>query len=303
MTGMEHRQSDLEPVGLVGPGRMGLALAQRLKACGRKVIVYRRRNTSRTEQWISAGGAIADSISGLGDCPAVMLSLPTSDDVRSIAQSLLAVLRPGALILDASTIHPSAARECAMLAQRYGVTWLDTPVSGGPAGAANGTLAIMAGGSPDGFERARPLLADLGKTIANLGNSGAGLICKLANNLLLAVSALATCETLSLAAKAGLRPQATLGMWRAGSGYNKFMDARAQALAQFGAFEPAQFTVSMLLKDLRVAMDACAEIGFTPDSLRPTLEAFERAEAMGLGEHDFSAVLRVVEARAGVAVA
>lgn len=287
----------LQPVGLIGLGRMGMPLARRLKERGWKVIAYRRRNTPNVEQWVCEGGIVTDSLSDLRECSALILSLPDTSDVRSVAQTLLTMLHPGTLILDTSTIHPSGARELARLACQSGVTWLDAPISGGPVGAAEGTLTVMIGGSPDGFERAKPLLADIGMKIVYLGKSGAGLICKLANNALLAVSALATCEALVLAAKSDLDPSAALDALTASSGYNRFMDTRGHALARTGIFEPAQFTVSMLLKDLRIAADAFAEIGFTPEVLHLALAAYERAEAMGLGEQDFSSVLRVVESK------
>ena len=297
-----HQDRSLEPVGLIGLGRMGLPMAERLKATGREVHVYRRRDTPNIERWRGDGGALVDTIAGLADCRTVILSLPTTDDVRSVAWTLLDALQPGALILDTSTIHPAGARAFAALAQQRGLAWLDAPVSGGPAGAAAGTLAVMVGGAESDFARARPLLEDLGKTIVHFGDSGSGLVCKLANNTLLAVSAVATCEALVLVTQAGLDARRVLDVLSASSGYNKFMDTRGKVLAQTGTFGPAQFTVNMLLKDLRVALDACADIGFTPDTLRTALSAFERAVEAGLGEQDFSAILRVVEARAGVTI-
>lgn len=293
----------LEPIGLIGLGRMGMPMAQHLRDAGCQVLAYRRRDTPNARQWLGEGGAVADDFASLSGCRSVILSLPTTDDVRGVAARLLAVLRPGTLVLDTSTIHPSGAREFAALAQQHELAWLDAPVSGGPAGAQAGTLAVMVGGSRSDFDRARPLLNVMGRTVAYFGGSGSGLVCKLINNTLLALSALATCEALALVAKAGLDRPTALQVISAGSGYNRFMDTRGKVLVQRGAFEPAAFTVNMLLKDLRVASDACSEIGFTPSVLHTALVAFERTVAIGLGEEDFSSVLRVVEADAGVRVA
>jgi 3-hydroxyisobutyrate dehydrogenase-like beta-hydroxyacid dehydrogenase len=220
--------------------------------------------------------------------------------VRGMAQPLIGALEPGALIIDTSTIHPSGAREFAVQARGRGLGWLDAPVSGGPSGAAAGTLAVMVGGQRADFDRAMPLFEIIGKVIVHFGGSGCGLVNKLANNTLLALSAVATCEMLVLVAKAGLDRRTALDVISAGSGYNKFMDTRGKILAQHGIYEPPAFTVNMLLKDLRIALDACGEIGYTPTALRTALAAFERAAQLGLGEQDFSSVLRVAEADAGV---
>ena len=297
--------SELQPIGLIGLGRMGLPMAQHLKSEGCTVLVYRRRATPNVEQWIGAGEAVTDTIAGLRDCRSIILSLPRTEDVRGVAAQLFAALQPGRLILDTSTIHPSGAREFAAQARQYGLAWLDAPVSGGPAGAAAGTLAVMVGGWREDFDRAMPLLDVMGtrSAIAYFGEPGSGLVCKLVNNTLLALSAVATCEALALLAKAGLDRRTALGVLSAGSGYNRFMDTRGKTLAERGVFEPAAFTVNMLLKDLRVAQDASSEIGFTPGVLRTAVSAFERAAAMGLGEQDFSSVLRVAEADAGTNVA
>ncbi len=296
---MEGAINQLQPVGLIGLGHMGLPMAQRLKAAGWRVRVYRRRATPNMAQWIAEGGETVDALAVLRDCRSVILSLPATDGVRGVTQQLVDVLQPGALIIDTSTIHPSGAREFAALARERGLGWLDAPVSGGPSGAAAGTLAVMVGGQRADFDRAMPLFEVIGKTIVHFGDSGCGVINKLANNTLLAVSAVATCEMLVMVHKAGLDRRVALDVISAGSGYNKFMDTRGKILAQHGVYEPPAFTVNMLVKDLLTALDACAEIGFTPTVLRTALAAFERAVGLGLGEQDFSSVLRVAELDAG----
>ena len=236
---MEGAINDLQPVGLIGLGHMGLPMAQRLKAAGWRVRVYKRRETPNMAQWVAEGGETVDALAGLRDCRSVILSLPATDDVRGVAQQLVGVLQPGALIVDTSTIHPSGAREFAALARWRGLGWLDAPVSGGPSGAAAGTLAVMVGGQQADYDKAMPLFQVIGRTIVHFGDSGSGVMSKLANNTLLAVSAVATCEMLVMVAQSRAGPAHGAGRASARAAVTTSSWTRAaRILAQHGVYEP-----------------------------------------------------------------
>jgi len=197
-------------IGFIGLGNMGLPMAQNLMKAGHGVIGFDIEK-SAGERFGSAGGVAATAIDvACAGAEVVITMLPSGRDVRDVylAQGgVLASAPNGTLLIDCSTIDVESARAVAAAAAVNELAMVDAPVSGGVAGAQAGTLTFMVGGSEQALERARPVLAQMGKTIVHAGSSGTGQAAKICNNMILGVSMIAVSEAFLLAEKLGLDAQ------------------------------------------------------------------------------------------------
>lgn len=207
-----------------------------------------------------ASGAVACTSPAGVAAPLVLLSLPHAEAVGAVLSSLLPHMPAGAVIADTSTIEPAAARRFADMSNAAGVAYLDAPVSGGPAGAATGKLAMMVGGSAAALERARPSLLLLATRIVHVGESGAGQVAKLANNLLVATHLAAAAEALRMAARAGVPPEALLPVINAASGRSAATEVNWPRWIASGSFDSG-FTAGLMRKDVRLALALAGEVG------------------------------------------
>ena len=206
----------------------------------------------------AAGAAAAPAPSAVA-APLVLLSLPHAAAVEAVLGALLPHMPPGSVIADTSTLEPAAARRFADMADGAGVAYLDAPVSGGPAGAAAGNLAMMVGGSAQALERARPSLLLLAARIVHVGASGAGQVAKLANNLLVATHLAAAAEALRMAAAAGVPPEAILPVINAASGRSAATEVNWPRWIASGSFDSG-FTAGLMRKDVRLALALASEV-------------------------------------------
>ena len=245
-------------IGLVGLGQMGGAMLRRLRAEGQGVLGHDLDPALR--EVARAARAVACASPAGVAAPLVILSLPHARAVEVVLAALLPHLPPGALIADTSTIAPGAARRLADQANAAGIAYLDAPVSGGPAGAASGRLAMMVGGSAAALERARPTLCLLATRIVHVGESGAGQVAKLANNLLVATHLAAAAEALRLAARAGVPPEAILPVINAASGRSAATEVNWPRWISSGTFDSG-FTAGLMRKDVRLALALAEEVG------------------------------------------
>ncbi|WPB87724.1 NAD(P)-dependent oxidoreductase [Sediminicoccus rosea] len=245
-------------IGLVGLGQMGGAMLRRLRAEGQGVLGFDldpgRREAAR------AAGAIACATPAGVAAPLVILSLPHAGAVGAVLAALLPHLPPGAVIADTSTTEPGAAQGFAGQADAAGVAYLDAPVSGGPAGAASGQLAMMVGGSAAALARVRPSLLLLAARITHVGASGAGQVAKLANNLLVATHLAAAAEALRMADRAGVPPEAILPVINAASGRSAATEVNWPRWIASGSFDSG-FTAGLMRKDLRLALALAGQVG------------------------------------------
>lgn len=276
-------------VGFVGLGRMGHHMARHLVETGRRVVgvdpVPEARQAA-SEVGVEASDALAD----LAGAHVVLSSLPDSPQVEDVYLAdggLLAVLEPGTLCLDLSTIDVEVSRGIAAAASGAGIAFLDTPVSGTSVHAEAGTLAIMAGGDEDAVERARPYLEAFSTSVTHMGPSGAGLEMKLITNRLLTSHLVAIGEAISDMEEAGLDVRACLEVLRAGA-IPRLLDYKAPAMAARD-YSPL-FTVGLMHKDLGLA-----------DRRRPAgsvtavaAEVMAAAHAAGLGDRDIAAIMEVL---------
>lgn len=252
-------------IGLVGLGRMGAAMAARLGATGAEVAGFDldpgRGGLARLDQ---------------AAAPVVILSLPQEGAVAAVLEALLPVLPPQAVIADTSTISPLAARGMAAKAAAAGHAYLDAPVSGGPAGAAAGTLTLVCGGEAAALERARPALERIAARIVHVGASGAGQVAKLVNNLLVATHLVAAGEALRIGALAGVPPEALLPVINAASGRSAATEVNLPRWVLSGAFDSG-FSAGLMRKDVRLALDLARAVGAEPAASARAAAVWEAA--------------------------
>lgn len=245
-------------IGLVGLGQMGGAMLRRLRAEGQGVLGFDLDPDLRAVA--RAAGATACATPAGVAAPLVILSLPHAGAVEAVLAGLLPQMPQGSVIADTSTIEPGEARRFAGQADAAGVAYLDTPVSGGPAGAASGQLAMMVGGSAAALDRARPALLLLAARIVHVGGSGAGQVAKLANNLLVATHLAAAAEALRMADRAGVPPEAILPVINAASGRSAATEVNWPRWIASGSFDSG-FTAGLMRKDVRLALALAGQVG------------------------------------------
>ena len=291
-------------IGFIGLGIMGRPMARNLLKAGYPLIV-RDVVPEAVADLVAAGataGASAREVAAVADVLITML--PDSPDVEQVylgQDGAFEALRPGWLAIDMSSIAPSTSRVLAERAKAAGAETLDAPVSGGDKGAQAGTLSIMVGGSPEAFERGRPILETLGKTIVHVGPAGAGQVVKAANQVVVALVIGAVSEGLLLATKAGADPDRVVEILQGGLASTRVLEMRRENMLG-GHFEPG-FRVRLHLKDLRNALTLARETGVV---LPLTAEVEQQMQALriaGRGELDHSSLITMLEDLAGFRVA
>jgi len=277
--------------GWVGTGVMGLSMARRLLAAGAELAVT-TRTRERARPLIEAGARWAESPAALADGREViftMLGFPSEvEEVYRGAEGLLAACAartrrsgPPPLLIDTSTSSPALAARIAAQAAEHGVLALDAPVSGGDIGAREGTLSIMVGGDAEGFERARPFLAALGRTIELQGPPGAGQHTKMVNQILIATNMIGVCEGLLYARRAGLDPERVLRSVGGGAAGSWSVANLAPRILR-GDFAPG-FFVEHFIKDLGIALDEAHRLGLALPGLALAKQLYEAVRAQGHG--------------------
>jgi 3-hydroxyisobutyrate dehydrogenase len=222
---------------------------------------------------------------------AVVSCVSADADVLEVARALAAGLKSGTLMLDCSTIGAETARQAAELLAPRGVEFLDCPVSGGVEGARDATLAIMAGGTPAGFERARPILQALGRTIAHFGPTGSGQAAKATNQIMCAGIIEAVAEAMAFAHAQGLPLDKLIDTLGKGAGSSWYFVHRAPNMVR-GAF-PAGFRVRLHAKDLRICREMAARFGVALPVVERMLAEYAELVARGFGDEDISATYRL----------
>jgi 3-hydroxyisobutyrate dehydrogenase len=243
-------------------------------------------------------GAAREAVADVG---AVVTMLPAGTHVRQVyAESVMGVAPSGAILIDCSTIDVASAKAVAAAAAEQGYQMVDAPVSGGIAAANAGTLTFMVGGADEAFARAEAILTPMGKAVIHAGGSGAGQAAKIANNMLLGATMIATCEAFLLAKKLGLDLQTFYDISSKASGQSWSMTSYCP-VPGVGPESPADrdyqggFAAALMLKDLKLAM-AAAQDADASVPMGAAAEALYQAFANGgSGALDFSAIIRMLE--------
>jgi len=288
-------------VAFIGLGNMGGGMAANLAKAGHEVIAFDLSKDALARAEANGCTIAEDAEQAVASTEAVVTMLPAGKHVAEVYRSNVLLNAPReAILIDCSTIDVATARAIEGEAGFAGFTMVDAPVSGGIAAAEGGTLTFMVGGSDEGFERARPILEQMGKAVIHAGGAGAGQAAKICNNMLLGATMAATCEAFVLAQKLGLDPQTFFDISSKASGQSWSMTSYCP-VPGVGPETPADrdyeggFAAALMLKDMRLAMEAAQEAGaYTPMGGEAT-ELYERLVDRGGGGKDFSALIKMID--------
>ncbi len=285
-----------ETIGFIGLGIMGRPMAKNLMEAGYELVLY-NRTREKAEELAGDAATVAESPREVAEQSDIIITmLPDSPEVREAVAGEGGVfegIKEGSLVVDMSTISPVIAKELAAVAGERGVGLLDAPVSGGEPGAEDGTLSIMAGGSEEDFERARPLFDILGKTVVHVGEAGAGQVVKACNQIVVALIIEAVSEALVLGSKAGVDPTKVIEVLSGGLAGNKVMEAKKSFFLEHD-FDPG-FRIDLHHKDLGIALAAGREYGVALPVTAIVSQMLEALKAKGSGDRDHSALLTLME--------
>jgi 3-hydroxyisobutyrate dehydrogenase-like beta-hydroxyacid dehydrogenase len=285
-------------VAFLGLGIMGAPMAANLARAGFHLAVW-NRTRSRAEEFVAQhGGRMASSPAQAARASDIVITMVVdAPDVEEVLfdeeMGALAGLRGGGLVVDMSTIAPSASVRIAERLRAEGVGFLDAPVTGSRPRAEDGTLTIMAGGSDADFKRAKPVLEGMGELIVHVGPQGHGSMVKLINNTVAAVNAATLAEALMLAQAAKVDTDRLRQVMAAGSGASAMLTLKAEPMLEH-QFDPL-FKLAHMLKDVDHCLEEAKRLG-VPMPLGTTAERlYTQADRHGLGEHDFAAVITALE--------
>lgn len=273
-----------ETVAVLGLGLMGRPMARTLARAGIAVTGW---NRSPLDPGLTAGIPLAGSMAEAARAGLLILMLADSAAVEAVLARLEPLLRPGQLVVDMGSSDPAHSQAHAAALAEGGVGWVDAPVSGGPEGAAAGSLAIMAGGAEEAVERAQPVLARLGR-VTRVGGPGAGHTAKVLNQLIVGLTIAAVAEAVALAEATGVDPRLLQGALAGGFADSKVLQIHGARMAE-RAYTPGA-RVTTQLKDLRLALGLAAGAGLRLPHLVDTAERYARLVAMGHGDLDHSAL-------------
>lgn len=288
-------------IGFVGLGRMGGPMSRRLIDAGSTLCVY-DSSAEAVGPVKAAGAAVGTSPEDVGHkADVIFVSLPTPDIVERVVLEGIAQGSRRKIIVDLSTSGPGMAGRVSRALAERGVDWIDAPVSGGIAGATNGTLAVMASGPRTAFDQVEPLLKVFGKVFFVGEKAGLAQVAKLGNNLLAAAAMVISSEALAMGAKAGLDPKIMLDIINAGSGRNsatqdKFPRSVLPRTFDFG------FATGLSYKDVRLCVDEAEALGVPMVVGAAVREMLAITNAKYGPTSDFTCIARVIEEWAGVEI-
>lgn len=290
-------------IGLIGLGIMGKPMARNLLKAGYSLTVY-SRSRSAVEALLADGAADARSSQEVAERSDVVITMVTdTPDVRQVIlgdHGVLTGMRVGGIIIDMSTVSPSATREIAEVVKTKGVHFLDAPVSGGEGGAIAGTLSIMVGGDGEVFISCLPIFQAMGKNITHVGGTGTGQLTKLCNQIAVAVTNLAMSEALVFAAKAGVNLEKMHQAISGGAAGSWQLSNLAPRIFQRD-FAPG-FMVKLQQKDLRLVLQEADRLHLALPATSLVHSLFNALETAGAGDEGTQALVKVLEQLAGVEV-
>ncbi|MFQ5763436.1 MAG: NAD(P)-dependent oxidoreductase [Rhodospirillales bacterium] len=287
---------DGKTIGFIGLGLMGRPMARNLQAAGGQVVIHNRSQGVVAElagEGMTPAKTPAD-VAGAADV--IILMLPDTPAVEKVLLGLDSVvggLKSGALVIDMGTTKVMATRAFAKEVEAAGGDYIDAPVSGGTIGAEAGELTIMAGGSEDAMERAKPVFDTLGKTTTHVGPIGTGQVAKAANQVIVGLNIGAVAEALTLAKKAGADPARVRLALVGGFADSRILEVHGLRMVK-GTFEPGGKCVTQR-KDLSQALELAAELGFELPATALNMALYDKVIAAGHGELDHSALIKALD--------
>ena len=278
--------------GFVGLGAMGAHMARNLHRAGLLTAVWNRTAAKARALAAELGVEAADTPAELAaGVDAIVICVSADSDVLEVVRALAPGLAAGSLVIDCSTVAADTARQAAEVLSKQSVEFLDCPVSGGVEGAREGTLAVMAGGGAQAFERAKPVLEAMGRTVTHFGPSGSGQAAKATNQIMCAGIIEAVSEAMAFARAQGLPLDKLIDTLGKGAGSSWYFVHRAPNMAR-GSY-PAGFRVRLHAKDLTICRDMAARFGVTLPVVERMLSEYAELVSRGYGDEDISATFRL----------
>ena len=285
-------------IAFVGLGNMGGGMATNLVKAGHTVRAFDLSESAIAKAKANGCATFTSVAEAIAGADAIVTMLPNGSIVENVySNDVIGKANAGALLLDCSTIDVATARKIANAAQLAGYPMVDAPVSGGIAAANGGTLTFMVGGTSAAFARAEPILSAMGKAVIHAGDAGAGQAAKICNNMLLGASMIATCETFAMAQRLGLDLQTFFDISSKASGHNWSMTSYCP-VPGVGPLTPADngyqggFATALMLKDLKLAMEAAQSVGADVPMGSRAAELYAAFSGGGQGGMDFSAIIK-----------
>jgi len=288
-------------IAFIGLGHMGGGMAPNLAKAGHEVRAFdlsEEALNSAVEKGCQAAASAEDAVK---DAEVVVTMLPAAKHVLEVYRSQVLGRAPtSALLIDCSTIDVGSARSVEEEAAAQGYTMVDAPVSGGIAAAASGNLAFMVGGSDEAFARAQPILEPMAKAVIHAGGAGAGQAAKICNNMILGATMIVTCEAFVLAQKLGLNAETFFDIASKASGQSWSMTTYTP-VPGVGPETPADhdyeggFASALMLKDLKLAMEAAQQAGAYTPLGGEAEELYQRFVNLGGSSKDFSGIIKMLD--------
>jgi len=283
-------------LGFIGLGIMGKPMADHLLAAGHTVHVCDRLSEPVKE--LCSKGAVACSCCKevAQESDVIFIMVPDTPDVEAVLfgkDGVAEGARLGSVVVDMSSISPIATKEFAKKLGALGVKMLDAPVSGGQVGAEKATLSIMVGGQPEVFEQIKPYFEIMGKNIVHIGDNGAGQTCKVANQIVVALTIEAIGEALLFASKAGADPAKVRAALLGGFTQSRILELHGERMIG-RSFDPG-FRIRLHQKDLNLALQTARNLGLSLPNTATAQELFNAVAAHGGSELDHSAMVLALE--------
>src|SRR5882757_6924184 len=290
-------------IGFIGLGIMGRPMAGHLLGGGHELFVHTRR--APPKELIDKGAVACANGKEVGEKAEVIIAMvPDTPDVETVlfgAGGVAEGLSKGKIVVDMSSISPIATKDFAKKVNDLGCEYLDAPVSGGEVGARAASLTIMVGGPESAFETVKPIFALMGKNITLVGGNGDGQTCKVANQIIVALTIEAVGEALLFASKAGADPAKVRQALMGGFAASRILEVHGERMIK-RTFDPG-FRIELHQKDLSLALSGARALNLSLPNTATTQELFNAAAALGGKGWDHSGLVRVLEHLAGHEVA
>ena len=280
------------PIAFLGMGLMGTRMATRLLQAGYKVAVWNR--SPQACEPLTDQGATALKLEQIAEYPIILTCLADDTAVQNVFTQMQPHLKSGQIIVDFSSLSVAATQTLAQSAQQQGVTWIDSPVSGGTIGAEQGTLVIFAGGDAEIIEQLAPIYQVLSQRVTRMGESGTGQATKICNQLIVAANSTLIAEAVALADHAGVDTTLLAPALAGGFADSKPFQILTPRMATH-TFEPVQWKVQTLSKDLNNAVKLAQDFNLTLPVAQKALLQLQAHQENGFAEHDLATIIHQIE--------
>ncbi len=288
-------------VGFIGLGIMGRPMALNLHKAGHALFVHGRRPESMAPLAHAGCTACASAAEAAAQADVTIIMVSDTADVEQVifgAGGVTHGAKLGSVVVDMSTISPTATRHFAKELSARGIEMLDAPVSGGDVGAINATLSIMVGGKPAVFERVQPLFAAMGKNIVHIGDNGAGQVAKACNQIVVAVTIEAVAEALTFARKSGVDAAKVRDALLGGFAASRILEVHGKRMLD-NNYQPG-FKTKLHQKDMNIVLQTAKDLGLALPAAALVMQHMNALMGIGDGELDSAAVMKIIEHMSGV---